>query len=129
MDTKVIYLIGAITLFAGCAFGQAEVKKYTPVQYLKNYALCTCIADGFQSSEVVKDASAGARGYLEFGDLPLEAHTEATLLGREFLEKDYKSMTGEALVLMKCIDFYNSKALDELAKKYDGSGHSKEPRR
>lgn len=118
MDSKIAYILFIITVFVGCASQQSILKKYTPIQYLKNYALCTCIADGFESSEVIKDSAAGARGYHEFGDLPLEAHTEATLLGRKFLEKEYKSITGEKLILMKCIDFYNSKELDELAKKY-----------
>lgn len=26
-----------------------DKKHYTPIQYLKNYALCSCIADGYQS--------------------------------------------------------------------------------
>ena len=118
MDIKIAYALSIVVILSGCAFGQAPAKKYSPIQYLKNYALCTCIADGFQSNEVIKDAAAGARGYLEFGDLPLEAHTEATLLGRKFLARDYKSMTGQKLILMKCIDFYHSKELNELAAKY-----------
>lgn len=88
------------------------------MEYFKNYALCTCIADGFQSEEVVKDAAAGARGYLEFGDLSLEAHTDAVKLGRQFLGKEYKSKTGGNLVMMKCVDFYHSKELDTLANRH-----------
>jgi uncharacterized protein YceK len=118
MDTKMISVVFAIIL-TGCASVSTTNKKYSPMQYLKNYALCTCIADGFESNEVIRDAAAGARGYLEFGELPLEAYTEATLLGRKFIEKEYKSITGEKLILMKCIDYYNSKELNELAKRYE----------
>jgi hypothetical protein len=67
---------------------------------------------------VVKDASAAARGYLELGGLPIEAHTEATLLGRKFLNREYASMSGEKMILMKCMDFYNSKDLNLIARKY-----------
>jgi hypothetical protein len=118
MDTKIIYIIPALIILIGCASVQKSAKQYSSIQYLKNYALCTCIADGFESKEVIKDAAAGARGYLEFGDLPLDAYTQATLLGRDFLKREYKSMTGQKLVLMKCIDFYNSKELNELAKRF-----------
>jgi hypothetical protein len=102
------------------ASAQNIQKKYSSVEYFKNYALSTCIADGYTSDEVVKDGAAAARGYLEFGSLPLEAHTEATLLGRKFLKREYKSVSGESLTLMKCIDFYHSKELDQLARKYRG---------
>lgn len=120
MATKVGWLILVASVMASSACAQQARTKYTPAQYFKNYALSTCIADGYQSEQVEKDAAAAARGYLELGDFPLEAHTEATQLGRKFLAKDYPSMSGEKLVLMKCIDFYHSKELDQLARKYAG---------
>ena len=92
--------------------------KYSPIQYLKNFALSTCIADGYKSDEVVKDSTAAAGGYLELGSLPFEAYEEATLLGKKFLAKEYQSISGAKLTLMKCIDLFHSKELDQLAKKY-----------
>lgn len=118
MAIKVMGLSLIFCAVTSAACAQQAGIKYTPVQYFKNYALSTCIADGYQSEQTVKDAAAAARGYLELGNLPLEAHTEATLLGRKFLSMDYKSISGEKLVLMKCIDFYHSKDLDRLARKY-----------
>ncbi len=91
---------------------------YSPVQYLKNFALSACIASGYQSEEVVKDSNAAAGGYLELGRLPFEAYEEAAALGKTFLAKDYQSISGAKLTLMKCIDFFHSKELDQLAKKY-----------
>jgi hypothetical protein len=117
MALKIIQFIIIIGL-AGCSVHAEQSKKYTPKEYLKNYALSTCIADGFDSKEVVSEAAAAARGYLELGGYPLEAHTEATLLGREFLKKEYKSISGSKLTLMKCIDFYHSQELEALSKKY-----------
>lgn len=121
MDSKIMIIVFAWFILTGCATGQKSTKQYSSIQYLKNYALCTCIADGFESKEVIEDAAAGARGYLEFGDLPLDAYTQATLLGRDYLKKEYKSMTGQKLVLMKCIDLYNSKELNALAKRYENA--------
>ncbi|HYE70342.1 MAG TPA: T6SS amidase immunity protein Tai4 family protein [Aquabacterium sp.] len=84
----------------------------------RNYALSTCLADGYQADEIKKDAAAAARGYLELGGLPLEAHTEATQLGRDFLKREYASSSGQPLVLMKCIDFYQSPELLTIIRKY-----------
>lgn len=97
----------------------ADVRiEYSPTESLKNFALSTCIAAGYRSDEVVKDSLAAAGGYLEFGRLAFEAYEEAAALGRKFLQKEYQSKSGEKLVLMKCIDFFHSRELEQLAKKY-----------
>ncbi|MDB5800365.1 MAG: type secretion protein [Rhodocyclales bacterium] len=117
MASKII--IGCIAATIGGAVSAQDFpRKYSSTEYFKNYALSTCIADGYKSDEVIKDSAAAARGYLEFGSLPLEAHTEATQLGRKYLQRKYMSISGESLILMKCIDFYHSKELDKLARKY-----------
>lgn len=41
---------------------------YSPAEYLRNYALSVCIAEGYSAKEVKNDAAAAARGYMEFGD-------------------------------------------------------------
>jgi hypothetical protein len=92
--------------------------KYSKAQYLKNFALSVCISDGFKSDEVVKEGSAAAGAYLELGGLPLEAYEEAEGLGKKFLAKDYPSKHGQKLTLMKCIDFFHSKDLEQLVRKY-----------
>ncbi|WP_024557982.1 T6SS amidase immunity protein Tai4 family protein [Franconibacter pulveris 1160] len=94
--------------------------EYSPEEYLKNYALSTCLAQGYQADEVKKDASAAARGYLEFGDYSLEAHTAVEKLGKTFLEKKYGSQAGVPMTMAKCIDFYHSKELSDLVKEYKG---------
>ncbi len=119
MDSK---LVAAIAFFVAPLLVDARAEnvrvEYSPIQYLKNFALSTCIADGYKSDEVVKDSTAAAGGYLELGGLPFEAYEEATLLGKKFLAKEYQSISGAKLTLMKCIDFFHSKELDQLAKKY-----------
>ena len=92
--------------------------EYSPSQYLKNFALSACIAQGFQSDEVMKESRAAAGAYLEFGSFPQAATVEAAALGKKFLAKEYLSIHGDKLTLMKCIDMFHSKELDQLARKY-----------
>ncbi|AUX92263.1 type VI secretion protein [Mixta gaviniae] len=78
------------------------------------------MAQGYNSKEVKNDAAAAARGYLEFGDYSLAAHSAVRKLGEEFLAKNYASQSGKQMVLAKCIDFYHSEALAELIKRVKG---------
>lgn len=118
MAFKIITLFTIVLTLTSCNVVAKNTSKYSPKEFFKNYALSTCIADGFESKDVVSEAAAAARGYLELGEYPLDAHTEATILGRQFLRKEFKSKSGAKLTLMKCIDFYHSQELEELAKKY-----------
>jgi hypothetical protein len=98
-----------------------EVRvAYSPVEYLKNFALSVCISDGYTSNDVVKDSLAAAGAYSELGSLPFEAYEAAEALAKQFLAKTYTSISGKQLTLMKCIDFFHSKELDRLARKYYG---------
>ena len=119
MSSKVAAAIAFLVapLLADAKVANVRVE-YSPIQYLKNFALSTCIADGYKSDEVVKDSTVAAGGYLELGSLPFEAYEEAASLGKKFLAKDYRSISGEQITLMKCIDFFQSRELDQLAKKY-----------
>ncbi|MBB5019720.1 hypothetical protein HNQ59_003028 [Chitinivorax tropicus] len=120
MATKIagLFCCSLALVVSVCHGNAVERKHYTPIQYLKNYALSACIADGYQSKDVVDDAVAGANGYKELGSLDIDAYNEAAVLGRRFLAKQYQSQSGAQLVLMKCIDFYHSKELDQLARRY-----------
>jgi hypothetical protein len=120
MDTKIITFSIFLLIFCNSLTAEEPIK-YSAKDYFKNYALSSCIADGFQSKGTKADAMAAASGYLELGDYPLEAHTEATILGRKFLKKTYKSISGADLTLMKCIDFYHSKELESIATKYQNA--------
>jgi len=117
MDLKII-LITFLFILNSCAFAKNNQNVGNSEKNFKNYALSTCLANGYKSKEVISDAAAAARGYLEFGDLPLEAHTEATLLGRNFLKKTYKSKSGAKLTLMKCLDFIHSHELEAIYNKF-----------
>ncbi len=93
---------------------------HSSAEYLKNYALSVCIAEGYSAKEVKNDAAAAARGYMEFGDYSLEAHTAVRALAKEFLAKHYDSVSGEPMTMAKCIDLVHSQALQAIIKKYQG---------
>jgi protease II len=112
--------LSLLLLISSTSYGKEARQYYTPTQYLKNYALSACIAGGYKEAKAVnEDAGAAASGYLELGSFSIDAYNEAWALSRKFLAKEYLSKdSGQKLTLMKCIDFYHSKELDQLAKKY-----------
>jgi hypothetical protein len=119
MSSKMVAAIAVVLAPLLADAKDANVRvEYSPIQYLKNFALSTCIADGYKSDDVVKDSNAAAGGYLELGSFPFEAYEEAASLGKKFLAKDYQGKSGEQITLMKCIDLFHSKELDQLAKRY-----------
>lgn len=117
MVARLKHLLPLVLLagFSAACHSEATVRRaYTPVEYLKNYALASCLADGYQSA----DAVATANGYKELGSLDIEAYNTAAVLGRQFLAREYPSQNGAELVLMKCVDLYHSKELATLARRY-----------
>jgi hypothetical protein len=118
MDLKIKISISIV--LATCSVQVSAKEEYTPEEYIKNYALSTCIAQGYNDNEVKNDAAAAARGYLEFGNYSLAAHTAVRKLGEEYLKKEYRNQSGEPMVMAKCIDFYNSKELDKLVYGFKG---------
>lgn len=113
----IFFICLATMLFSMRANAKSE---YSAEQYIKNYALSVCVAKRYNSKEVKDDASAAARGYLEFGDYSLAAHSAVRKLVDEFLAKTYSSQSGEPMTLAKCIDVYHSAELENIVKQYKG---------
>ena len=123
MRTK-LKLAVAIALLTAPLMADAKAAEtrvpYTPVQYLKNFALSVCIGEGFKSDDdVAKEATAAAGGYLELDRFPIEAHEQADALAKKYLAKEYLGIGGDKLTVMKCIDLFHSRELDRLARKYN----------
>lgn len=97
-----------------CGCSAVTPKSNETEMLFKNYALSSCISYGFDEASAKEAASAAARGYFELGDLPVEAHSEAAMLSKEFLKQEYKSKHNANLSLMKCIDFYQSQELHNI---------------
>lgn len=122
-----LFLSGWLVTVLACSAPAIGRVAYTPEQYLKNYAVSACIAGGYASSaEVADDAKAAAGGYLELGSFDIEAYNEAAALAKTYLSKHYVSHNDSgktpSLTLMKCIDLYHSKELEQLVRHYsDGA--------
>ncbi|PCM44830.1 T6SS amidase immunity protein Tai4 family protein [Marinobacter sp. ANT_B65] len=115
---KALLLCAVFAQNACASADRPSTPTYPPETIFKNYALSTCLADAFEDAELRKDASATAAGFLEFGTGPIEAYTEATLMGREFLKKKYHGKAPVEFNTKKCIDFYHSEELDRLVERY-----------
>jgi hypothetical protein len=121
MISRIVAVVALIAASMPADSGAGEARiAYSPVEYLKNFALSVCISDGYASKDVVKDSLAAAGAYSELGSLPFEAYENAERLAKQFLARKYTSISGEQLTLMKCIDLFHSKELDRLARTYRG---------
>ena len=121
-----LFLFAAFLLAApGCRaeenFKGNPPTPFTAAQYLKNYGLSSCLADGMTSKEAKKDAEDAAAGYLELGSFGIEAYQEVAQAGRKYLEKKYLSYGGGKLITMRCINFFYSKELNTIVKKHSSS--------
>ncbi len=121
MTLRIMGIFALFFVLAGCS---AAVRKDDPRhlanERFRNYAFCACIAEGFKSSEVVSEANAAAGGYVQLGSHPIEAYQEAVSLARTFLARKYTGKETDAkFTLMKCIDLYNSRELEDLIRKYE----------
>jgi hypothetical protein len=121
MISRFVAVVGLVAVAAPFDAVAAETRvAYSPVQYLKNFALSICISNGYTSTDIAKDSLAAAGAYSQLGSLPMEAYEKAEALAKQFLAKTYTGVSGEKLTLMKCIDFFHSKELDRLAITYSG---------
>lgn len=111
-----------LPIFLCLAFFVAHAQpraQYTPDEYLKNFALSTCLAKGFPKSDLALDAKAAAGGYVELGAYDAEAYMESLQIVDQFLARTYKSKNSDTpLTVMKCIDLYHSAELQSLATRY-----------
>lgn len=115
--TRLLSVVLVAALPAAALADRANIE-YSSRDLFKNYALSSCIADAYDSAQVKLDASTAAAGYLELGEGPLEAYTEATVLGREFLARTYLGTKDTSYNMMKCVDFFHSNELNSLADRY-----------
>ena len=121
MDCRIAAVLGMLVASAlDDAVADPARVAYSPAEYLKNFALSVCLADGYSAGEATADSLAAAGGYTELGSLPFEAYEDAESLAKQFLARDYKSPSGQRLVLMKCVDLFHSRELAQIARKYSG---------
>lgn len=83
--------------------------------YLKNFAFSICMA--YSHSAITEDAIATAGAYVNIGSSSINIYQELEILAQEASSQDYPSKNGYNLAIMKCLDFYNSQALETTIKK------------
>ena len=112
-----IALVGT-TLATGCATAGTSASAATggddEASLLTRYTLSQCLAAAYPDTAIERDARAASGGYLEFGNLPIEAYEEATALAREVAARTYNGKHGEPLHAMKCLDLLGSPELEGL---------------
>ncbi len=101
----------------------AEELKSTEnqIKLFKFWALARCnatVSKQAGSPSLQEDWSNTASAYLEYLTLPLEANTAAESLVQEYLKTTRGGSAGGSYETMKCIDLFNSRALDALSANY-----------
>lgn len=122
---KKIYFILILILLSLDSFAQlnnkaSEEKLAKERLYLRNYAFCQCLWYTYKREDsllFIKDGSSG--GYFQIGAYNINAYEIIDSIARIYSQKVYESYEGETLGIMKCLDFYNSKELNELINKLD----------
>lgn len=123
MKGKIIMTIFFVCSHLAC-FAQdttAIIREYIEDGF-KNYAFCKCLKRARFGNLTIKDSllsnDGSASGYLETR-YPIWDYSNAIdSLAYKYSQRFYPSMTGESLIIMKCLDFYNSKELNDSIVKF-----------
>jgi len=119
-----------LTVLAACACAhsawaakadESEMPHRTNGQNYKDRALAACVATVYKGSPAGTDASSTAGAYLEWTYFDLELDPQLDALIDKYAARTYVgSPEGGAdahFGLLKCIDFYRSKELEQLTRK------------
>ena len=116
MDTKKLTL--TLLLFSLTACGSQPTKMVKEELYFKNFGIAVCFASSFKIDELTEDLSKAGNGYIQRGNVSLDAYDKLRGLAKLWQKKDYPSKQGGQVKSAKCIDFYNSDDLHQLYLKY-----------
>lgn len=117
MDIKRLNIIAVIAFLASCSTTERAIESGES-DLLKNYGLAVCLGAAFESDELRSDVNKAAVGYMERGELPLEAYEDVRETANKWLQKDYSSKHGGQVNSAKCIDFYLSEDLEAVFERY-----------
>lgn len=106
----------AANLLLSCATNPAKKKNEEILFY--NYGLAVCLGAAFEDKIVKSDFNKSANGYMERGNMPIEAYEELRAAANRWLEKSYASKHGGQINSAKCIDFQRSQEISELFKRH-----------
>ncbi|WP_341674981.1 T6SS amidase immunity protein Tai4 family protein [Niveibacterium sp. SC-1] len=100
---------------------QSGVPSRTNGQNYKDRALAGCIATAYKGSPAGDDASASTGAYLDWTAFDAELEPLLDALIAKYLARNYmgspEAYAGARFELLKCIDLYRSKDLEQLMRK------------
>ena len=117
MNKNYLFLF-LLFLSVGCSAQLPKEKLSEERLKLKNYAFCKCLQNVYEGDTLfIQDGSSS--GYFETGAYNINVYDSVDSIAKIFSLKVYKSYGNYSLGIMKCLDFYNSKELDELIRSFD----------
>lgn len=118
MDFKKLAVLGPLLLVCSCS-SVAEKPVGAEQGGFKKYAAAVCFGSAFDDDAVKADFNKAANGYMERGNMPLEAYEELRALVNSWLQKDYPSKHGGQMQSAKCFALYDSAELQSLYEKHN----------
>ena len=118
MEFKKLVFICISIMFTNSCFAY-EFKRASENTLFKNYALSMCIATNYESESIYKDAIDSLNGNREYGNIALEAYHELNEVQKMWQKIKYKSKKGNVSELFMCIDFHNSKDVQNIFNRYN----------
>ena len=124
MKSLLVLIISICTLSCNLILGQKPMTVNKDIQThrvrLKNLAFCQCQSRVDTNTLSLDDASAaGFIAYLAYKEEIIEDLRLFTIEWVKENGKKYKSYSNSPLTNMKCLDYYNSKELENFIQKRD----------
>lgn len=98
-------------------YSEPVTQTYSQTELLKNWAMSACLAIIAKDANARADANATAGAYMEFGHQDVAAYDALRKLAEQYSARKYAGSIDSEFNTMKCIDLFNSKQLDRLAKR------------
>lgn len=118
MDFEKLAFLGSLLFVSSCA-SMTEKDMSSENESFEKYAAAICFGSAFDSDAVKADFNKAANGFMEQGNMPLEAYEELRLLVKGWLQKDYPSKHGGQVQSAKCFDLIDSAELQLLFETYN----------
>lgn len=117
MVIKKLITLTLLSFILSCS--QNNFKNTSEENNFLNYALSICLGSAFENEITKSDFNKSANGFMERGNMPLEAYEELRTLVDIWLQKNYPSKHGGQVNSAKCIDFYVSNDVQLVFGKYN----------
>ncbi len=126
MNIKILTILTVGLLIGSCTQDTASEEKRQEVHgleqerlKLKNAAFCACMSQGSVLMKKAMEDDGSVAAYVENSDYGMEAFDAVFKAASEYADTVYRSKYNRSLTVMKCLDFYHSRDLQELVEKYD----------